>query len=184
MSWQTVVNKPKRQQALEQTYPKGWFDIAPEAYADLGAMLYLSGLTKTHNKRSLTQAIYAFETPLRLRQYHIFRQNGFPRGFVTFAGLSDDAERKYAIEGKPLTDKDFASGSSFWIVDMVAPFGQIRQIVDILKREIPHERVRTNRMDSDLTRERIVEWTRTEDGTVHMHLYKKAAFKRLLDRGA
>lgn len=168
---------------MKKRYPKGWFDISPEAYADLGAMLYLSGLTKTHNKRSLTQAIYAFETPLRLRQYHIFRQNGFPRGFVTFAGLSHEVERKYAIEGQPLTDKDFASGKSFWIVDMVAPFGQIRQIVDILKREIPHERVRTNRMDSDLTRERIVEWNRTEDGSVHMHLYKKPAFARLLDGG-
>ena len=68
-------------------YQKGWFDISPENYADLGAMLYLSALTNTHNKRTLTQAVYAYETPWRLKQYHIFRQNGFPRGFATFAGL-------------------------------------------------------------------------------------------------
>jgi cytolysin-activating lysine-acyltransferase len=169
---------------LDNQFPPGWFDIEPKKYADLGAMLYLSALTKTHNRRMLFQAVYTYETPLRLGQYYIFRQNGFPRGFVTFAGLSTEAEMKYAIEGKPLADKDFASGSSFWIVDMVAPFGQLRHIVDTLKREIPHSRVRTNRMDSDMSRERIVEWTRNENGGVHMRLYRKKAFKRLLKREA
>ncbi|WP_254437127.1 hypothetical protein [Ruegeria arenilitoris] len=46
-------------------------------------------------------------------------------------------------------------------------------MVEILKREIPHPRVRTNRMDSDMTRNRIVEWTRDEAGKVHMKLYRK-----------
>jgi cytolysin-activating lysine-acyltransferase len=165
---------------LTTTYPKGWFDISPENYADLGAMLYLSALTKTHNRRTLTQAVYAFETPWRLKQYHIFRQNGFPRGFATFAGLGAEAEKKYAIDGQPLTDKDFASGPSFWLVDVVAPFGKIRQIVDILKRDVPHNRVRTNRMDSDVSRERIVEWNRDDKGEVHMRLYRKPDFERLL----
>ncbi|WP_380053027.1 toxin-activating lysine-acyltransferase [Falsihalocynthiibacter sp. SS001] len=160
--------------------PNGWFNISPERYADLGAMLYLSSLTKTHNQRSLTQAIYAFETPWRLKQYHIFRENGFPRGFATFAGLSPQAEHKYAVKGEALTDKDFASGPSFWIVDVVAPFGQIRQIVNILKREIPHKRVRTNRMDSDLSQQRIVEWTKDDTGKIHMRLFKKPDFERLL----
>jgi len=143
-------------------------------------MMYLAALTKTHNRRTLTQAVYSFETPLRLGQYHVFRQNGYPRGFATFAGLSSEAEHRYAVDGKPLTDKDFTSGSSFWIVDMVAPFGHFRHIVDILKRDIPHSRVRTNRMDSDLSRERIVEWTRDQTGKVHMRLYRKQAFESLL----
>ncbi len=165
---------------MSKTFPKDWFDISPEKYADFGALFYLAGLTKTHQKRSLAQVLYAFETPLRLGQYHIFRQNGFPRGFVTFAGLSPDAEYKYAVQEKALTDTDFTSGSSFWIVDLVAPFGQTSQMVDILKREIPHPRVRTNRMDSDLTRNRIVEWTRDDAGEVHMRLYKKKEFAQAL----
>ncbi len=143
-------------------------------------MFYLAGLTKQHQKRNLAQVLYAFETPFRLGQYHIFRQNGFPRGFVTFAGLSPDAEYRYAVQEKPLTDTDFTSGPSFWIVDLIAPFGQTNQIVDILKREIPHPRVRTNRMDSDMTRNRIVEWTRDGAGDIHMQLYKKKEFSQLL----
>ncbi|WP_367646663.1 toxin-activating lysine-acyltransferase [Ruegeria arenilitoris] len=99
---------------------------------------------------------------------------------MTFAGLSPEAEYRYAVQEKPLMDTDFTSGSSFWIVDLVAPFGQTNQMVEILKREIPHPRVRTNRMDSDMTRNRIVEWTRDEAGKVHMKLYRKKEFSQLL----
>lgn len=161
--------------------PPDWFDITPQAYSDLGAMLYLAGLTDTHRIRSLSQAIYAFETPWRLGQYHIFRQNGYPRGFVTFAGLSPEAEKRFAVEGEALTDMDFTSGTSFWIVDLVAPFGQIRQIVDILKRDIPHDRVRTNRMENDLSRPRILEWTRQEGGKVQIKIHRKQDFARMLE---
>lgn len=143
-------------------------------------MFYLAGLTKTHQKRSLAQVLYAFETPFRLGQYHIFRQDGFPRGFVTFAGLNPEAEYKYAVQEKPLLDKDFTCGTSFWIVDLVAPFGQTNEIVEILKREIPHPRVRTNRIDSDMSRNRIVEWTRDDAGDVQMRLYRKKEFERML----
>lgn len=167
---------------LSQTFPKDWFDLSPEKYADFGAMFYLAGLTKAHQKRTLAQVLYAFETPLRLGQYHIFRQNGFPRGFVTFAGLSAAAEHKYAVQEKPLSDTDFTSGPSFWIIDLVAPFGQTSEIVDILKTEIPHPRVRTNRVIGDMTRNRIVEWTRDDLGEVHMKLYRKKEFARMLEQ--
>ncbi len=162
------------------TYPTGWFDLSPEKYADLGTMLYLSGLTGTHRQRTLAQSIYVFETPLRLGQYQIFRQNGFPRGFVTFGGLSPESEYRLGVKGEHLRDSDFTSGSSFWILDLVAPFGQVRQIVDMLKCEIPHQRVRANRMDSDQSTPRIVEWNKDEQGKVHMRLYRREDFVRTL----
>ncbi|WP_299946750.1 toxin-activating lysine-acyltransferase [uncultured Ruegeria sp.] len=168
---------------MQDSFPKDWFDLSNEKYADFGALFYLAALTKTHRDRTLGQVLYAFETPLRLGQYHIFRQGGFPRGFVTFAGLSSEAEYRFAVNEEPLNDTDFTSGASFWIVDMVAPFGQTNQIVEALKREIPHPRVRTNRMDSDLTRNRIVEWTRDAAGEVHMRLYKKNEFAQVLRQG-
>lgn len=167
---------------MQKPFPKDWFDLSPEKYADFGALFYLAALTKTHRNRSLAQVLHAFETPLRLEQYHIFRQNGFPRGFVTFAGLSPEAEYRYAVREEPLTDTDFTSGPSFWIVDMVAPFGQTRQMVSMLKREIPHPRVRTNRLSSDMSTKRIVEWTRDAQHQVHMRLYRTTEFASLLEQ--
>ncbi|CUK02251.1 Hemolysin-activating lysine-acyltransferase HlyC [Ruegeria denitrificans] len=165
---------------MNKAFPKDWFDIPPEKYADFGALFYLASLTTPHRDRSLAQVLYAFETPFRLGQYHIFRQNGFPRGFVTFAGLNPETEHRYAIQETPLTEADFTSGPSFWIIDLVAPFGQTNQIVEMLKKNIPHPRVRTNRMDSDMSRNRIVEWTRDDTGEVHMQLYRKQEFERVL----
>ena len=165
---------------MAKQFPKGWVDLPPEKYADFGAMLYLSSLTPVHRDRMLTQAVYTFETPLRLGQYHIFRQNGFPRGFVTFAGLSNQAERRFAIKRQALKPEDYASGTSFWLIDLVAPFGQVRQMVEQLKQSIPHPRVRVNRLDSDLGTNRIVEWSRDDDGEVHMRLYRQNAFRKQL----
>ncbi|XDA97392.1 toxin-activating lysine-acyltransferase [Sulfitobacter sp. LCG007] len=166
------------------TYTPGWFDLSAEKYADLGAMLYLSALTATHRHRTLAQSVHCFETPLRLGQYNIFRQNGYPRGFVTFGGLSPEVEYGLAIEGRHLEDSDFTSGPSFWILDLVAPFGQVRQITEMLRQEIPHPRVRTNRMDSDLATPRVVEWTRDDAGEVHMRLYRRDAFvQQLVEEG-
>lgn len=154
--------------------------MPPEKYADFGVMLYLSSLTPIHRDRMLTQAVHTFETPLRLGQYHIFRQNGYPRGFVTFAGLSNLAERRFAIKQDALKPEDYASGSSFWLIDLVAPFGQVRQMVEQLKQSIPHPRVRANRLDSDLATNRIVEWSRDSEGEVHMRLYRQNAFRKQL----
>ena len=167
-----------------QAFPPDWFDLDRDTYADFGAMFYLAGLTSTHQKRLLFQAVYLFETPLRLGQYHIFRQNGFPRAFVTFAGLSKDAEYRYAIEGEPLMAEDFTSGSSFWIIDFVAPFGQVPKLVSMLKESIPHPRVRTNRLDSDMSHPRIVEWTRDDGGKVHARMIRKKDFARQLEQEA
>ncbi|WP_170606188.1 toxin-activating lysine-acyltransferase [Ruegeria arenilitoris] len=167
---------------MKKPFPKDWFDLPPEKYADLGALFYLASLTKIHSGRKLGQVLYAFETPFRLGQYHIFRQNGFPRGFVTFAGLNPEAEYRYAVKEEALKEADFTCGSFFWIIDLVAPFGQTNQIVERLKKEIPHPRVRTNRMDSDMTRNRIVEWTRDSAGEVHMKLYRKKEFAQVLSK--
>ncbi len=176
------MQNPEARRRMEK-YPTGWFDLSPEKYADLGTMLYLSSLTATHRQRSLAQSVYVYETPLRLGQYQIFRQNGFPRGFVTFGGLSPESEYRLGIQGEHLRDSDFTSGSSFWILDPVAPFGQLRQIINILKRDIPHSRVRANRMDSDLATPRVVEWTKDEQDKIHMRVYRRNQFLRALEQG-
>ncbi len=163
-----------------KTYPRDWFDIEPATFADLGAMIYLSALTQTHQARTLAQAVSTYEPPLRLNQYKIFRQNGYPRAFVTYAALSPAAERKYALEQRPLSAADYTSGTSFWIVDLVSPFGQIAQIRNILKETLPFDRMRANRLDADMHNPRIVEWTRAPDKSVGIKVYRKREFESLL----
>lgn len=144
-------------------------------------MMFLASLSHVHRQNTLAQNFYGFETPLRLKQYNIFRDaGGYPRGFATFAGLSPDAERRYAVDQTPLKPEDWTSGPSFWIIDFVMPFGQAPQVIEKLKSDLPYKRVRTNRLPSDLGKPRIVEWFRREDDSVGLKVYRKADFADVL----
>jgi len=164
----------------KKSFPNDWFNLPKDVLADLGAMFFLSSFSPEHRKHSLGQVFYGFETPLRLKQYHIFRdREGYPRGFTTFAGLSLQVERKYAIDQEPLAPEDWTSGKSFWLIDFIMPFGQTAQVVKKLKSDLPYDRVRTNRIVGDMQTPRIAEWYRRNDRTVGIKLYRPDEFERL-----
>lgn len=166
---------------MKRSFPKDWFNLSQDVLADFGAIMFLASLSQTHRTHTLAQNFYGFETPLRLKQYNIFRDaEGYPRGFATFAGLSAEAELRYAVEQTPLKPEDWTSGSSFWIIDFVMPFGQAPQVIEKLKSDLPYKRVRTNRLPSDLGKPRIVEWFRREDQSVGLKVYRKGDFAALL----
>ena len=166
---------------MNRSYPKDWFNLPQEMLADFGSIMFLASLSPIHRKHTLAQSFYGFETPLRLKQYNIFRDaGGYPRGFATFAGLSTEAEMRYAVDQKPLRPEDWTSGPSFWIIDFVMPFGQAPQVIEKLKSDLPHKRVRTNRLPSDLNTPRIVEWFRRADDSVGLKVYRKRDFAALL----
>ncbi len=163
---------------MKREFPDDWFDLPKDVLADWGAVFFLASLSKEHRKHTLGQVFYAVEAPLRLKQYHIFRDaNGYPRGFTTFAGLSPEVERKFAIDREPLAPEDWTSGVSFWLIDFVLPFGQTAQVVKQLQSELPYNRVRTNRIVGDRQTPRIVEWFRKEDRSVGVKLYRKEEFE-------
>jgi hemolysin-activating ACP:hemolysin acyltransferase len=169
---------------LQTSFPKDWFNLPRETLADMGAIFFLAALSPEHRKHTLAQVFYGFETPIRLKQYHIFRDKaGYPRGFTTFAGLSPDVERAYAIDRTPLRPEDWTSGPSFWLIDFVMPFGQTAAVVEKLKSDLPYDRVRTNRIVGDMKTHRIVEWFRREDRSVGVKLYRPAEFGAQIDGG-
>jgi len=166
---------------MKGSFPKDWFNLSQDVLADFGAIMFLAALSPTHRSHTLAQNFYGFETPLRLKQYTIFRDaGGYPRGFATFAGLSPEAELRYAVEQTALKPEDWTSGASFWIIDFVMPFGQAPQVIEKLKSDLPYERVRTNRLASDLTTPRIVEWFRRPDRSVGLKVYRRGDFAALL----
>lgn len=59
--------------------------------------------------------------PLFLRQVITFYEDSKLRGFVTFAFLSEDAERHMTTTG--IHPADWRSGGNFWVVDFAAQKG-------------------------------------------------------------
>ncbi len=163
-------------------FPLDWFDLEQEVLADFGAMYYLSSLSKFNRDRSLASMTAQLEPPLRLNQYKIFRSNGFPRAFITWAGMSPEDEHGFAVDHLPIEPHQWNSGTSKWLIDFVAPFGQIDQIVPQLTRNPKETRVRTVWHNRTGTRRRIVEWSRPKpDDPVAIRSYGVGQFAKLLN---
>lgn len=168
-----------------QPFPDDWFDLSPEMLADYGAMTYLAGLTGYHRAHTLGQVSHYFEPPWRLGQYRIFRANGFPRAFITWAGLSPEAERAFAVEHQPIMPEQWNSGASVWLIDFVAPFGHVDEIVPLLTRNESITSVRTLWHNRTGERYRIVEWRRAPgEARVEVASYGVRQFAALLDGSA
>ena len=146
--------------ARGQAFPKDWFDLPDSFMADFGAMFYLASLTSYHRPRPLADLFASFEAPLRLGQYKLFRSEGFARAGITWAGLSPEAERRFAVDHVGLAPQDWNSGTSVWLVDFLAPFGHVEQIIPVLTQNPDLTCVRTLWHNKDGTRYPIVEWSR------------------------
>lgn len=165
-------------------FPDDWFDLPAESLADFGAMYYLMSLSPFNNQRSLAQITAQLEPALRLGQYRIFRSNGYPRAFITWAGLDKAAEMGFAVDHRSLKPAEWNSGPSIWLIDFVAPFGQIDQIISTLDRNPDISRLRTLWHNKPATRHRIVEWVRhAPDGQIRMKSFGIGQFKKLLEVG-
>lgn len=70
------------------------------------------------------------------RQMRLYRQNGKPHAFVTWAWLSAEIEEAYVLNTASLQPKDWKSGNRGWIIDWVAPFGGTRDIASDLKQNV------------------------------------------------
>lgn len=167
--------------ASQTRFPPDWFDLPPEVLADYGAVFFLTSLARFHRRRTLDEIFATMEPPLRLGQYRIFYQNGFPRAFLTWAGLSPDCEYRFAVDHIGLDPQDWNSGSSVWLVDFISPFGHIDQIVPMLGANQQTNRVRTLHHNDDRSRYRIVEWWRpSPDVAYDVRSYGQGQFKNLL----
>lgn len=165
-------------------FPKGWFDLTQEQLADLGTFFYLASLAPFHRPRSLATEFANFEPALRLKQYKIFRSGGFPRAFVTWAGLDADAERDFAVDGKPLRAEQWNAGRSIWVVDLVAPFGHLEQMIGAFSQNEQSNRIRTLWHNKKGTHARVIEWERAGQGApIDVKSYGRNQFAKLLEQG-
>lgn len=171
--------------ASKKKFPKDWFDLPDPLLADMGALYFLSSLTTYHRKRTLADISGYFEPPIRLNQYRIFRSDNFARAGITWAGLSHDAEKRFAVDHTHLHPEDWNSGTSVWLVDFLSPFGHVDQIVPLLTQNKQLRRVRTMWHNKEGTRYRVVEWSRPPGDTeISVASYGQKQFARLLEQEA
>lgn len=93
----------------------------PEKLRIYGDFLFLAMRSERHRAMSVANLRSAFEAPIELGQYRIFRFDEVPRGLFTWAMLSPEAEKRY-VTGGILDPSDWRSGPRLWLIDLIAPY--------------------------------------------------------------
>ena len=173
-----VMALPEGKSTAPLAFPPDWFDLPERLWADLGAMAYLLSLTGYHRKLPYGDIMAALEPPLRLGQYRIFRsEQGYPRAFITWAGLSPAVEYDFAVRHRPLLPQEWNAGQSKWLVNFAAPFGHTEQIIPLLTRNPEETCVRAMWHNKTGEKYRILEWSRPKGETeVKVASYNPAQF--------
>lgn len=84
----------------------------------------------------LTRVEALFLKPLMLDQLRVYRRGTKPVGLISWAWLSEQAEAEYLKSGA-IGPEDWQSGSRLWFPDIIAPFGDIKQITRSTRSIIP-----------------------------------------------
>lgn len=81
--------------------------------------------------------------PLVSGQCKLYMKKEYPISFLSWAFLDEAAEKRLLQNGGRLRPDDWNSGDRLWIIDMVAPFGGVENMLaDIRKNEFPDRVVR------------------------------------------
>lgn len=81
--------------------------------------------------------------PLVSGQCKLYMKQEYPISFVSWAFLDEAAEKRLFDNGGKLRPEDWNSGDRLWIIDIVAPFGGVENMLrDIQKNEFPGQIVR------------------------------------------
>lgn len=74
--------------------------------------------------------------PLVLDQAKLYMREQMPLAFVSWARLSPEVAQRYRQAPYRLTPSDWQSGDQIWIIDMVAPYGGVQDLLNDLRRNI------------------------------------------------
>lgn len=125
-------------------------------FGELAFLAFYSNVYRDWSARAIAKA---FEPPIYLKQFNIYRAREVPRGLVTWAKLDAAAEKKH-LSGNGLDEFDeWRSGDQLWIMDIMAPWGHGAEIIENIKATVQDDSVKTLRIHKG--QKKVLEWHRT-----------------------
>jgi len=119
-------------QAPEAAQQEQRFDPAPIIGMVAGLMMD----SPMHQHLFLADMKWLVIPAVALQQYRIFRKDGIPVAYVSWAMISEETEARL-MEGKMrLRPDEWKGGDRVWIIDLIAPFGGQQAIMMDLKDKV------------------------------------------------
>ncbi|HWR04555.1 MAG TPA: toxin-activating lysine-acyltransferase [Humidesulfovibrio sp.] len=108
------------------------FDPSPV----LGMVVGLMMDSPMHQHLFLADVKWLVLPALALQQYRIFRKDGVPVAYVSWAMLTEEAENRLKQGQMRLRPDEWKAGERSWIIDLVAPYGGQQEILADIKKSV------------------------------------------------
>jgi cytolysin-activating lysine-acyltransferase len=76
---------------------------------------------------------WAILPPIVLDQCRLYTRGGLPYAFVTWALVSETIATRLRSEQPKIAPHEWQSGEEVWLIDAVAPFGQLEETINELR---------------------------------------------------
>lgn len=91
----------------------------------LGPALWLYAKDPVKKFMFLGDTDWAVLPPIVLDQCRLYTKSGLPYAFVTWAFVNDTVDARLRSSQAKIAPHEWKSGEHLWIIDAVAPFGQL-----------------------------------------------------------
>jgi len=107
----------------------------------LYSVLMLMMRSRQHRHMFISDLEWSIIPPLALQQFHLFQNDKGPIGYVTWAVLSEEVVNELPTRQGRLKSAEWRSRQDCWIVDLVAPFGGRRQMIEQLQGDVLQDNI-------------------------------------------
>ena len=109
-------------------------------------IISLMAHSSIHRNWSLKGIIRLTIPPLMLNQCRVFKKNGKAIAYISWANLTKKAADGYINDTRKLQPQDWNAGTELWVIDFIAPYGDVSKIVrkakQISKRPLKSKRLK------------------------------------------
>jgi cytolysin-activating lysine-acyltransferase len=92
-------------------------------------MVWLMGHSRHHASYKVSDIYRLILPAIANYQYRVWDGENNPQGFMIWAWLTDEASENYERGSVHITGQDFVGGNNLWIVELVMPFGNAKQMM-------------------------------------------------------
>ena len=117
----------------------------------IGEVTSLLLSSNLHRKYQINDIFSGFVVPIHLNQFRIYKnKENQPIALITWAYFSKEVEKEYQTGKYFLKLEDWKSGNRLWAIDLIAPFGHVKEVSKDLKNNLfSNEKVRFLRLSKE-----------------------------------